>query len=207
MTQPHGTPGLMDNLAGALDVMLGRESGLKRIDFSNDGFTWSFAGLVLAGLVDVSALSLLYDNLPSSNGPNVGKVFFVFGHLVIALIAYVASLLALYLLCRAPSEQSRFTMAVVVHNWAAPIVSLAFIPLFLLSAFSNSVNSPDNPNMLINLISVFWIGVLIFVGFRLIRICLDVDGWRAAGLFVATTAVSLICTEGLEILIGLRLAS
>ena len=200
----NGSPDLMENLYGTGEVMLGRESGLSRIDCSFEGFIWSFSGLVLAGLIDVSALSMLHNIYVSANTVSLGKFAFVFGHLVTALMGYVASLVALYLLCRAPEEQSRFTTAVTVHNWAAPLVSAAFSPLFLLVAYSNQTSPDGGANPLLNLISVVWLGVLIFVGFRLIRISLNVEAGRAAALFAATTFVSLVTVEGLEILFGLQ---
>ena len=200
---PSGSSGLIENLAGVMDVMLGRASGLNRIDLSSEGFWWSFAGVAIAGLVDTAALSLLYDNLPNQNSVTESKIFYVLGHLVIALIAYALSLLALYLLCREPSEQNRFPTAVVVHNWAAPIVSAAFLPLFFISFIFNGSSGSGEAASLQSLVSVFWIGVLIFVGVRLIRIALDIPLPKAIAYFVLTTAVSLVCSQGLETIVGL----
>ena len=194
----------MENLCGTGEVMLGRKSGLSRIDRSYEGFVWSFSGLFLAGLIDISALSMLHNIYVSANTASLGKFAFVLGHLVTAFIGYAASLVALYLLCRVPEEQSRFTTAVTVHNWAAPLVSAAFSPLFLLVAYSNQTSPDGSANPLLSIISVVWLGVLVFVGFRLIRISLNVEAGRAAALFAATTFVSLITVEGLEILFGLQ---
>jgi hypothetical protein len=187
----------MDNLGGAFDVLLGRASGLSRMDLTANGVVWSFAGLALAGLIDLSALSMLYENLPAAKQAEVSKLYYAFGRLITALIAYAASLFALYLLCRQPQEQQNFPMAIAVHNWAAPIVSLAFYP-FLLVAVSQGGSSD-----LASLISVFWIGVLIFIGIRLIRISLDIPIGKAVIFLVVTGLVSLIIAEGLDSLLGL----
>lgn len=209
MSQPQkqGTTDLAENLRGAGDIMLGRESGLARMDLSSDGVVWSFVGLALAGLIDVSALSMLHNIQHSANPEALGKALFIAGHLVVALIGYGASMVALYLLCRDEAEKQLFATALTVHNWAAPLVSLFFSPLFLIVAYFNQSTTPENPNMLLNMVSIIWLGVLVFVAFRLIRISLNTSAGRAAALFAATTIVSLITVEGLEILFGLRLTS
>ena len=199
-SSPPPTGGLMENLAGTIDIMLGRASGKSRIDLSANGIVLSFAGLVLAGLVDISALSILYNGQAA---PEVSKTYFIFGHLMVALIGYATSFVALYLLCRAPSEQRNFFSAIAIHNWASPIVSVAFLPLIIIATVLGTPNDPASENDLLTVISVFWIGILIFVGIRLLRISLDIYTGKAVVYFVITTAVSLVTTEGLEAILGL----
>ena len=203
LSPPPSRLGLMENLAGVIDIMLGRPSGRARLDLSARGIGWSFGGLALAGLVDMSALSILYNVQAPQISSQIGKSFFIFGHIFIALIGYAASILALYLLCRTPAEQRNFPAAIAAHNWAAPIVSLAFLPLIIIATSLGGPVSPDGGNDLLTLVSVFWIGVLIFVGVRLIGLSLEVSLKKAVMRFVITPAVSLVTTEGLENLIGL----
>ena len=193
---------LMENLAGVMDIMRGRVTGRNRMDLSASGIGWSFAGLAVAGLIDISALSILYNASVMGADSSVGKGFFVFGHLIIALIGYAASLMALLLLCRSPDEQQNFPVAIAVHNWAAPIVSLVFLPLLII-ADGLGGGDPSGQNGLLNLISVFWLGVLIFIGIRLMRISLDITATKAVVYFCITTAVSILSTESLESLVGL----
>ncbi len=200
---PPANSSLIENLAGVIDVMLGRSSGISRIDLSTEGIGWSFAGLAIAGLVDTSTLSILHNGQTIQASQQISKFYFVFGHLVIALIGYAASLIALYLLCRTPQEQHNFPAAIAVHNWAAPIVSIAFLPLIFLAFSFRSVDGSGTDNSLLNLISIFWIGVLIFVGLRLIRISLGLTMSKAVLFFAVTAAVSVITTEGLDSLLGL----
>ena len=194
---------LFDTFSGVIDIMLGRTSGLSRIDLTTTGFWTSFAALALAGLFDASALSLLYDRSDPQNAAANGKLFYIVGHLAITLIAYGASLITLYLLCRAPGEQVRVAIAVTVHNWAAPVVSIAFFPLLIAANIFGEAPVKE-PNSLLNMISIFWIGILIFAGLRLMRISLNIPVGRAALYFAVTTGVSIVCTEGLEQLIGLK---
>ena len=201
MSTPPSQSQLMENLAGVVDIMRGRTSGRNRIDLTANGIVWSFAGLAIAGLIDLSALSILYES-GARNAEQVSKAFFMIGHLIVALFGYGASLMALFLLCRTPSEQQNFPVAIAVHNWAAPVVSLAFLPLLMLASWLGG-GSPSGENGLLNLISVFWIGVLIFVGIRIMRISLDIYTSKAAIYFIVTTVVSILTTETLESLIGL----
>ena len=204
MSNPAKSPGLMDNLKGALDVMLGRESGMKRIDLSGDGFWWSFAGLGLTALIDASALSMSYGTRGIAELANApGKPYFVFGNLTIAMIGYAASMVALYLLCQTPSEQKRFSSAVILHNWASPIVSVAFFPLIFIFAGASAGVDAAGSGMLMTMLFVFSIGVLVAIGTRLIKISLDLPFSKAILFFAVTTAVSLLSTEGLQILAGL----
>lgn len=176
------------------------------MDLSNAGFWLSFVALAAAGLIDTSALSLMYDNGVSDQAIGQwGKGTYLAGRVGIALIAYLASLLALYLLCREPEEQARFTNAVIVHNWAAPLVSLSNLPLILASIYWgwNGQQPGQDGASLWPLIYVFWLGILILIGIRLLRISLNIPQQKAIIFFIVTTIVSLVCSQGLESLVGL----
>ena len=206
MSNTKASPGLMENFSGTFDIMLSRSSGLKRIDLSKDGFYWSFAALLLTGLIDAVSLSILFNGFSAQQAVLISKSYFVFGNLVIATVGYAASLLALYLLCREPIEIQNFSTSVIVHNWASPIVSLAFLPLIILSVSIGSEFS-GSPNGLLTLVTLLWLGVLVFVGIRIMRISLDISLARAGQFFAATALVSLVLTEGLEKMAGISLAS
>lgn len=199
----QNAPGLLDNLAGAFDIMMGRSAGRQKMDFSASGIWWSFCGLILAGLLDISALSMLYNSQVAQASAETSKMTFILGRLFVAFIGYAASLIALFLLCRTPIEQKNFPVAVTVHNWAAPIVSLAFLPLLVLGLSLDTGTVADGEATILDLISVFWIGVLIFVGLRLLRISLEIPMGKAAFYFVVTAAVSIVTTQGLESMLGL----
>lgn len=217
MSASPGKSVLAENLAGVLDIMLGRKSGMSRIDLTSQGFVWSFFGLVIAGLIDVSVLLMLYDErvlqamrvaqsgIAASSVLETGRFYFIVGHLLVALISYGASMAALFLLCRLPLEQSRFPSAVIVHNWAAPIVSATFVPIVMAGLFFGGDPHPENGSPLMNFLSVFWIGVLIFVGMRLMRIALDLSLGKAALFFAATSAVSIVAGETLKSVLQLNL--
>jgi len=190
---------------GAVDIMLGRESGLQRMDLSAQGFTWSFAGLLLVVLIDTSGLSAIYSTMIAANHTiSVSKPGFIIGKLVASGLAYLAAMLALYLLCREPQEQARFPTAVITHNWSAPVVSIAVLPLLFASAFIPVSATADGAGSAWTLLTMGLTALLILVGVRLIRISLDVSLSKACLFFAVTTGVSLVCSDGLERLMGLQ---
>lgn len=203
---PPATPGLMDNLRGATDIMLGRESGLRRMDLSAHGFTWSFAGLLLMLFIDMSGLSAIHDATAVANDAfTISKPGFIGGKLLASGFAYLAAMLSLYLLCREPNEQARFPTAVIAHNWAAPVVSVAVLPLLFVAALNPANEAADGAGSAWTLLTLCLTALLILVGVRLIRISLDVSLSKACLFFAITTGVSLVCSDGMERLMGLQL--
>ena len=190
----------METLRGVVDVMLGREDGLSRIDLSEQGFWLSFFGIALTGLIDASAYSVSFATHKFADmSVQHSKFWFVSGSLLIALIGYGASMAALYLLSRRPDEQRNFSTAVIVNNWASPIVSLFVLPIVFISAASHPVSSESAPWAMV---SVLLLGALIFLGTNLLRISFQFKWGRALSYFAATSLVSLICVEGLGRLFG-----
>ncbi|MGI9354646.1 MAG: hypothetical protein ACR2PF_05750 [Rhizobiaceae bacterium] len=190
---------------GATEVMLGRESGLQRMDLSTQGFTWSFAGLLLVVLIDTSGLSAIYNTMAAANDTiSVSKTGFIMGKLIASGLAYLAAMLALYLLCREPQEQARFPIAVITHNWAAPVVSIAVLPLLFVSTFNPATSTADGAGSVWTLLTMGLTALLILVGVRLVRISLDVSLSKACLFFAVTTGVSLVCSDGVERLMGLQ---
>ena len=177
--------------------MLGRESGLGKIDFSSSGFWLSFYGLAFAGLIDASAYSLKFETTPFVHQPT--KAWFVLGSLIIVLIGYGASFLTLYLLCRNPEEQQNFSRTITTNNWASAIASVLTLPLVLLSTMTISTNE------VWGIIPILLLGVMIFIGTNLLRLSLQISRVRAFAYFAATTIVSLICVEGLGEFAGFSL--
>ncbi|MEE9314498.1 MAG: hypothetical protein V3V02_07595 [Rhizobiaceae bacterium] len=184
----------METLGGVVDVMVGRASGLSRIDLTNGGFWISFLGLALAGLVDASAYSITYAAHQFISQPT--KLWFVFASLLIALIGYGASILALYLLCRAPNEQANFIAAIITNNWASAVVSVITFPLVILSTLIGS------SEQFWGMVSVVLLGVMIAAGTNILRFSLQIPIGRALIYFAVTTMISIICVQGLTQLAG-----
>ena len=189
---------LDENLTGALEVMLGREKGMQRIDTSVNGFWTSLFGLLLAGLIDASVLSARY-SLQTFSPPDdpPSKLWFILSSLFVALIAYGASLQMLYSFCRNGQQEARFVSAIIVHNWAAPIVSLAVLPLVFLSAVPQGSASQFGPLLIVGVL-----GLLSLIGVRLIRISLKFPLPKAILCFAMSTIISIAVTEVLEAGLG-----
>lgn len=193
----QGRTPLDDWLLGAAEIMLGREKGLARLDPSERGFATSFWGLALAGLVDAFVLAVRHARLDGDHaaaawsGPG-----YVAASLAIAALAYLASLLALYLLARRPDHAARFTLAVTAMNWAAPIVSLGLVPFVLIAGGAGQSNGAL-------ILSLAILAALAIAGTRLVRIPFRIDLGVAVIWFVVTTLVSQVVLEGASALFGL----
>ncbi|MEL7230251.1 MAG: hypothetical protein AAGK38_10135 [Pseudomonadota bacterium] len=178
---------LWDNIVGTWDVMLGRSRGLARVDTSSDGVWFSFAGLLVAGLVDASVLSARHGPLFAAGSVDVSKPAFMAGSLFSAFFAYALSMAFLYLLCRQPDETGRYSNALILHNWASSIVSVALLPL---SLFWVSTGTQDSTLGVVLMLAI--IGFVGLAGVRMVRIGLDVTPGRALALFLLTMLLSLV---------------
>ena len=191
---------LVETLLGVVDVMFGKKSGLSRVDLTQQGFWRSFFGIALTGLIDASAYSMSFATHPFAD-PSAppARFWFILGSLLIALIGYGASMMVLMLMCRTPQEQNRFSAAVIVNNWASPIVSLAVLPIVYFSVQSRPIPADSE---FWAVVSVLLMGGLIVLGTNLLRISMQLSLPRALLFFAVTSVVSLICVEGLGLLVG-----
>ena len=195
---------IVRNLSGAFDMILGRETGLHKLDLSADGFWRSFIGLGMAGVIDAVAIYVAFPMRAKVNESTPDSaIYLVLISLFIAGIAYLASMTALYFLCRTPETRSRFPNAVVANNWASPVVSIGFVPVALVSIWLQAAAHPDPPGAISLFLIVFAIAVLVTIGIRLLRISLDIPQSQAAALFIATAAVSWILEAWLMGLFGI----
>ena len=183
--------------------MLGHEDGLDHIDLSADGFWSSFVGLALMGLIDCLVLTVSFpmsQQAEEQAGPSTAA--YVFLSLMIILISYLTSLVALFVLCRFEPAQSRFPNVVICMNWAAPVVSVVFgVPAFVLLVLNAA--SGGQGNFVLALLSVVLFVAMLIAMFRLIRISLNVTPGQAVGLFPGSTVVSLVLQEWLSMLFGI----
>ncbi|MFD0917020.1 hypothetical protein ACFQ14_11425 [Pseudahrensia aquimaris] len=192
------------NLSAATDVILGRERGLERLDTSADGFYRSFKGLALVALIDGAIMVFTHGARFDIEVTKIeNPLVFAATMLFIALMAYIASMLALFLLCRTEDLQRRFSTAVIVHNWASPVVSLIFaVPFFVLlklEAFSH----PEPSGSLATIILFGAIACLVVIGVRLLRISLSISNGQAFTFFAISAGVSLLIDLWFNRLFGL----
>ncbi|MEM9677094.1 MAG: hypothetical protein AAF890_03470 [Pseudomonadota bacterium] len=192
---------LTENLLGALDVMLSRSTGMKRIDLTPEGFWNSFYGLLITALVDMIALSLSHPTVVSRMGDAAPeKFYFVFGNLTAALVGYASAMLALFLLCRSESEARGFPTSLAVHNWASPVISMAILPIIFITELTRT---QGQTGVLETFLMISIIAALIVAGIRILRISLLLTPGRASAYFAITTLVSLSISQGLEGIMGL----
>ena len=118
-----GLTAVRDNLAGALEVMLGRPEGLNRLDTSLDGFWRSFGAVVL--VAPFALLSLLSQQpLAVEAGrppaPLTGARLALYG--IALLVDWFAFPLVFALLARPFGLGSRYVPFIVARNWASVII-------------------------------------------------------------------------------------
>ncbi len=200
----NNNPGLIDNLSGSLDIMLGRENGMSKIDHSAAGFWLSFWGVVLMLLIDASGLSMIYNaSAAAAKEEEYSKTAYVLLRLGIAVLGYGASFLALYLLCRTSDEQNGFPDAIIVNNWSAAILSLGFLPLIWVSTLAAPVQGSNGPpGAFILLVLTSW-AIVSIAGVRILKTTLNVSIGKAVAFFAATSLVSIFVNQGFQSLVGL----
>ena len=187
------------SLAATLQLILGKDEALNELDVSYDGLLESFKGLAIVAVIDALLLYLTHSARVEIGTEKIESIGL---SVTIALVAYFASMIGLYALCRTPDLQGRFYAAFTVNNWAAVIVSLIFVPVTLLvialRAQSPTPNGVD-PLGYITLPALF---LAIFIGVRLLKVSLNIGWGGAAMLFGITTVVSLTVESWLRAAAG-----
>ena len=89
-------------------------------------------------------------------------------------------------------------------TFALRVVSIAVLPLLFASTFNPASSTADGAGSVWTLLTMGLTVLLILVGVRLVRISLDVSLSKACLFFAVTTGVSLVCSDGLERLMGLQ---
>ena len=161
------------------------------------GVLASFWGLLMTGLLDMSALSMRYSGQAAVADVTVSKGSFIFTSLLTALAGYAVSMVLLYLLCRSPQQQARFPAAIIVNNWASVVVSAALLPLSFLAALTPVQAGGDAAN-LTTIIFIAVLAALCIAGTRILRIALDLAMGKAFAWFCLTSLASLTTIEILE---------
>ena len=192
---------VFDNLAGALEIMLGRDHGLQRLDLTADGFWRSFAGLGLMAIIDVAAFMATHpQRLTSGEIKTVSALQYSLLSVAIVLIAYGASLVALYVMCRSDHTRTRFPVAVIAHNWATPVIALAFMPLVVMTALFVPA---DGGSTLGGMMLIGLLAIMVIVSIRLIRIPLGISQLHAGLMFLGVAGTSLVLELWLSKTLGL----
>jgi hypothetical protein len=113
---------LRDNLAGALEVMLGRPEGLQKLDFSLEGFWRSFA--VFALILPFALLALISQQRLAAASANAvpaasGSLMMEIGVLAIDWISFP---ILFAVMARPLGLASRYVPFIVTRNWASVVV-------------------------------------------------------------------------------------
>jgi hypothetical protein len=114
---------IRDNLAGALEVMLGRREGLNRLDTSIDGFWRSFGAVIL--VAPFAVLSILSQQ-PLAAEPGAAPAPLTVARLALdgiaLLVDWFAFPLVFAILAKPFGFSSNYVPFIVARNWASVII-------------------------------------------------------------------------------------
>lgn len=190
------------HIQGVVELSFGKDTGLDHLDHSIDGFYRSFWAVVMTWMlyipVESSEYSLL---LAAQSAQGWSRPGFITLSLGVSVVAFVASLTALYLLCRTPQTQSRFTLIVIAGNWFGALTTIVALPLILI------VNRMGDGSVsaLLATALVAWIGVTLFAYWRVTRITLMLNNAQTLPFFIIPVAVQIVIEFGLLSALGLPL--
>lgn len=179
---------LKQNLAGAWEVMRGREAGLARLDLSIDGFWRSFGAIVL--VAPFAVLTLLSQQMLEANlapEPAVDPVSLNVTVITLAfLVDWVAFPVVFAGLCRPLGLSSRYVPFIVARNWSAVIIS----------AMAAAVHGPHVlglvPTALMPALILAMLGVVLWFSYRIARTALAVPLGTAIGVVLLDFLVSVV---------------
>ncbi|RFC64283.1 hypothetical protein DYI37_08060 [Fulvimarina endophytica] len=123
---------ILGNFSGAFALMMGRKSGLDRLDLSADGFYRSFAAIAVA----LPALFLSWMQYEADGEaefvPNAGSIEAYGAHLMADLLAWLLPILCLILVARRIGWSRKVSPLVVATNWGAALITWMFAPYLAL---------------------------------------------------------------------------
>ena len=176
---------IQQSLLGAARMMIGKADGLRRMDFSIDGFWDSFYAMVLAAPpLLISWIAAANDSLdvPGATG-SVGYVTFANG--IIEIAAWVLPIILLGFALNKTIIADRFIPYVVATNWASVIVAWYMLPISLLRLFA-----PQAQDLTTTLSLAAFIATMIFV-WRLTNVVIGKGAAIASGVFAGMFAASV----------------
>lgn len=165
------------NVTGAWTIMKGDAGGVALLDTSYEGFWRSFAVFFL--LVPIFAMGLLsHLQIMAEDGLTVGSGMagYVFAVFVARGLEWVAFPAILAVAAQALRIDRKYIPFIVARNWASLIIAGFYAPPLLLHVLGVV------PTGLVILAGFVILIVATYFSFRIVRLCLEVDGTMAAGI-------------------------
>ncbi|MGJ8569578.1 MAG: hypothetical protein ACSHXI_02630 [Hoeflea sp.] len=158
------------SLAGLFYLILGNRDGLKLFDSSPDGFWRSFGAFFWTWPVQCFLWAGLWRASPETRPETTGEIFRFFAiSSGFDVVAWVLPALLLLPVCQIFGFSGKFTILVVVNNWFGLLSAyIGFFPAALryLTPVSDTASA---------LISLGVYAAVIWLYFRVIRICMEGD--------------------------------
>ncbi len=176
---------IRDNLAGALEIMLGRPEGLTRLDVSLEGFWRSFAAFFLVlpfallALISQSRLAALNAETPEIAGYGFGV------EVAILLVDWLAFPPLFALIARPLGLGPRYVPFIVARNWATVVIGAMMALVH--AAFLVGIL----PGQVTIYVLIAFIAVALRFSYVIARIALDVTMRTALPIVAADFLLSL----------------
>ncbi|OCW58424.1 hypothetical protein [Hoeflea olei] len=178
------------SLAGLFYLMLGRKDGARLFDVSADGFWRSFGAFVWAWPAQCFLWTGMWRALPETRPEGAGEtVRFFLVATSFDVLAWVAPALLLYAVGQVMGLSRQVPGLVVVSNWFGLMSAyIGFFPAALryLAPLSETANAS---------ISVLVYLAVIWLYYRVIRLCLGGDTMSAIFITVLMVMAGLVISE------------
>jgi hypothetical protein len=182
------------NLIGALEVMLGRPDGLKRVDASVEGFFRSFGAVLL--LLPFGALSLISQQKVAAELDAEALGDGGFGLAMTALLVdWFAFPVVFALLARPFGLSARYVPFIVTRNWAAVVIA-AMVGVVHAGHLLGVV-----PSSMLRFALLVAIAVALRFSYVIARTALAIPGWMALAVVAMDFLLSLTIWSAFERLV------
>ena len=178
------------SLAGLFYLILKRPEGLRLFDASPDGFWRSFGAFVWAWPVQCFLWTGLWRAVPETRPDSAGEmVRFFFVSTSFDIAAWVLPAVLLLAVSQVFGLSKKFSQLVVVNNWFGLLSAyIGFVPATL--RYLTPI--PEAANAFISL-AVY--GIVIWLYYRVIQVCLGRDMMIPAFLTALMVTTGLIISE------------
>lgn len=178
------------SLAGLFYIILGNRNGLRLLDSSPDGFWRSFGAFVWAWPVQCFLWTGIWRASPELRPETASEVV---GFFAVSsgfdVVAWVLPALLLLPVCQVFGLSGKFTRLVVVNNWFGLLSAyIGFFP----ASLRYLTPMPDAASAFISL-AVY--AAVIWLYFRVIRICLEGDVMIGVFITLLTVISGLTVSE------------
>ena len=178
------------SLAGLFYLILGRRDGLRLFDLTPDGFWRSFGAFFWAWPVQCFLWTGIWQAAPEVRPDTAAGILgFFFISTTFDVAAWVVPALLLLVVCQLFGLTAKFPRLVIVNNWFGLLSAyIGFFP----AALRYLTPIPDAAGALVSLVAY---AVIIWLFYRVVRMCLDGDMMMTIFITLMMVMTGLMISE------------